>query len=241
MDRILRRVSVVLAAVDACTGQAVDYRQCRAGVADGRMALAKPGGFFVLTDLPDEPVSVWIGGKGYQTVELNITGKDAAFFPVFLLPTREQQSVGRRITALSGRCSGKKLTVLTQRKGTEGRIAADAKQGERTLVLYPSQEIREGRQFYLLGENGAQERIVLQEENEQEGLCYTLEEPLKYSYQKGRTLLCSLFDVPVEADGSYYLPFSLFPEENGRCRVWVDGKEKPVSGIREGQENRQDY
>lgn len=244
MDRIWRKVSVVIAVADACTARAVDYTKCRVMMTDEksaniRNAIAKPGGFYVLTDIEEEVIRVTVQGEGYQPTELSLPIKASEVYHVFLIPDREAK-LPYGTSVLTGSCGGSRMQVITQRSGTEGRLAADAKKGASSIGLYPSNEQREGRNFALLDKEGKWEEIILTEESESASAEFMLKTPLRHSYDKGTTLLCNLFDVPIREDGSYFLPFSGFPQENGIVLVYVDGRKVEAGDVQSGKECRLD-
>lgn len=236
MDVIRRKVTAVIAVVDACTGLAVGQGSCRVCMENGREAAAKPGGFYVLTDIPACGSRILVRGKGYQPAEMIWGDREDKAAYVYLLPDRRGRLPGTA-TVLSGTCRGKRLTVISEREGSAGKLAADAGAGEEYICLYPLIEVREGRTFWLKERGGQGERITLREAFGENPGRYRLAEPLCYGYARNASILCNVYEVPVKDNGSYFLPIGQFPE-GGFCSIAVDGQEYPAPQLMRGRANQ---
>lgn len=238
---MIKRVSCVLRLFDStlCTPLLASQAEVRV---DGQRVkpIWKPGGYFVLSDLPEGEHNVWVGSALFFHDELTVNVDYSRVFDerrdvltVMLNPSEAHPAVQSGIS-LRGRFSRDGVTVFYIPRGTQGfKIAEDGADAGRTKIklFTKSSNVRVPRLCYINDKNAKNGEFVLL--SAVEGEEYTLASPLKKPHKRAAELV-PVLKYRSNADGSFFarLPqgYKLDPEIGKlELTVLVEASDEVVS------------
>ena len=220
---VIKRLACAFRLSDGCSNRPLTRNEVR--FTSGGVLLKheyKPGGYFVLCDIPTGEYAVDIAAPGYQpesvplTVDYSGTALDRVKY-LALNPSRNNPAAGN-LPSVCGTAFGCD-TVYSVRQAGSMRVAEDStKPGATGIRMFSEPGTPQLPSFFLLG-SGKNAELVLFTEN-RDGVCIP-QSPLKKPHQRSETAQ-PLVRLRCSADGGFFqlLPGTFKPDkETGKFRL----------------------
>ncbi len=207
---MIKRVSAVLRLCDSALGRVLQASEARIWLDGAAVApIYKPGGYFVLIDLPAGPHHVSIHSAAFQPDELDILVDYSRPFDetmdvktVMLNPGAAHPAV-RSGVIIRGRFAVGRTAFYIARGQAQLKLAQDgAGEGTCKLKLFSGgKHIMLPSLFYIRDKTAKSGEFVMI--NASEGDEYTLGSPLRHSHRRSADLI-PMVRYLSEADGSFF-------------------------------------
>ena len=204
--RTLHRVSLAVLLIDELTGAAITGSNARAWIENERPPIKKGDGWFIFTDLSPQKYTVLAEGGHFQRLQTDVVldSKEQQTLRLCLRPARTYP-VPYGCVRVNGKAEpGAEVTVYLLNKQSANKLLADAKQGDDTLTVYPSEgSDPEGGTFRLISPDGREENItIIAKEGEN---AYRLLAPLGCDYPRIGSLLIPAAVATADSSGRFFM------------------------------------
>lgn len=205
---VLKRLSCAFRLTDAGTGRSLGGSEVRFVSGGALRHEYKPGGYFVLTDLPEGEHTLTVTAPGFQpeNVAVNVDYSGGALDRVVYLalnPSRTHPAAGR-MPSVCGAAPGFETLYAVSSAGNLRVAEEKAAAGSSEIRMFSEAGAPSLPADFLLGSGKTAELIRLT--GNRDGLC-TAQSPLKYAHQRSETAQ-PLVRLHCGADGEFFLLLS---------------------------------
>lgn len=239
MNRMIRKVSVVLCVYDDYTETPAVPERCAAAVKPWGSVLYRPGGYFLLVDCPEGELTVSLRGEWYREQTVRVPegcGKEE--IRCFLAPSKKHPLI-ENAAVLYGKCPGPDFSAAAAVK-CGCRLAADYERGCKIIRLYENEGLT-GRELQIgCAREDARERFRIQKAFGSSRNEYELEYPLSGSYGRRDAVIYKMCPIDSLDGESYFAAFKV-PEKDAGCFLYTDRKNAVWVPLNCGRRHRYDF
>ncbi len=206
---VIKRLSCAFRLTDAGTGRALGGSEARFSSDGGSLRCEyKPGGYFVLNDLPEGAHRLTVTAPGYQperlTVNVDYTRADALERVVYLPlnPSRSHPAAGR-MPSICGAASGFDTLYVIGSAGKLRVAEEKAAAGSSEIRMFSEPGAPPLPADFLIGGVGGKTAELARLTGNRDGLCST-QSPLKYAHLRSETAE-PLVRLRCDEDGGFFL------------------------------------
>lgn len=227
MANVFHKISIVIELINSYTRMPVIDNKLSVTLGNGAVAVPKPRGYYIFTNLEHGQYIVTIEGRRYQktAIIVDYTSDEVETYHVELVP--DVQFFGMQpVTSLTG-CLQKTdtsdirtVSVLVEDKENRLRLKMDGKKGDTHVTFLGSDELLANRRLGTIKKSDKSKEISVLNLGEMQPDGYRLLNPLSENIARANTYYYLIYTVQVQSDGSFYIPIPLSKLIDVICNVW---------------------
>lgn len=236
---IMRKVSLVVLAIDDFTGRPILGSNIRVYIDGEAPAIKKSDGHHVFVNLHKPTVTVNAEGGQFNKrsipCRLNTAGESYTFLKLRMIPNRSYP-IPRNTTCIEGKAAPDSLIRIFCRDAASSYKLLynykkkDEKGDNRAISIFHPEDVdMEGKLLFITDSKGHNRELLrITGVVDKESKMYSVEKELSADYKKIGTSLFSVHETPVDKNGDFFLPVANTYKEKYRYVFEVVGP-KPVS------------
>lgn len=227
MSKVFHKISFVLELTNTYTRNPVTDTSLKVILENGTMAMVKPGGFYIFTNLEYGQYTVYIEGKYYQNKKIVIdyseTGSDT--YHVDIMPNTLFFGM-QSITTIEGYVKQldtnqtETISVLVQEKAKRVRLKKEGKKGDSYVTFLDTRELLTNRKLGAIVEIEEKENLVVLELGSLEHQGYQLRRELACDMGRSSAHFYSVYTVQIQLDGKFYIPIPMESVDKIQGVIW---------------------